>query len=386
MMYVFRCASRNAMNDKRDFQEFRTNYKSMMGMRAPHMDTVNAIMKSIASDELSKLQSHIVKILLSRRVLHKFRLLGKYFQVAIDGTGVFKFDTLPYNGCPFKNYKSGKTTYSQSVVEAKLICSNGFCISLCSEWITNEDGADKQDCEYNATKRLLKQLHKLFPRLPICIIMDGLFLKRPIQTLIKRYDWEFIMVWKDKTRYDLQEVVQEQRKEGKLETEGFIDFPNSCTRLEYELEFSCHALQPEHIPVYHIRGDKTEISTKPHIDKKKTKFIFMTSIPVHKAEAKAIFNAGRMRWMIENEGFNTQKNSGLALHHKMNRKNKNAIKNYYTCLQIAHCISQLMVLAKQSVARGYGTLKDLWSDFLNLIKSLPDYSPVTLKPKYNLRY
>ncbi|MFT6336551.1 MAG: hypothetical protein ACI86M_003575 [Saprospiraceae bacterium] len=71
----------------------------------------------------------------------------------------------------------------------------------------------------------------------------------------------------------------------------------------------------------------------------------------------------------------------------MNRNDINAIKNFYTCLQIAHGLSQLMVvLAKQSIARTYGTLKQVWANFLALIKMLPNYQPIQLKPKYKLKY
>jgi len=48
-----------------------------------------------------------------------------------------------------------------------------------------------------------------------------------------------------------------------------------------------------------------------------------------------------MRWKIENEGFNNQKNSGYNVEHKFSRTNANAIKNYYQLLQIADLINQL---------------------------------------------
>ena len=60
---------------------------------------------------------------------------------------------------------------------------------------------------------------------------------------------------------------------------------------------------------------------------------------------KALSNAGRLRQKIENEGFNAQKNSGYNLEHKYSRKSQRASKNYYQCLQIAHLINQLMLLA-----------------------------------------
>jgi len=50
---------------------------------------------------------------------------------------------------------------------------------------------------------------------------------------------------------------------------------------------------------------------------------------------------GRLRWKIENEGFNTQKNSGFALEHAYGT-GPWAIKNFYLLMQLAHLIVQLI--------------------------------------------
>ncbi|QEC72383.1 hypothetical protein FSB73_12560 [Arachidicoccus ginsenosidivorans] len=48
---------------------------------------------------------------------------------------------------------------------------------MASELLSNEGKGfyDKQDCELAAFSRLADQLHKLFPRLPICLHLDGLY-------------------------------------------------------------------------------------------------------------------------------------------------------------------------------------------------------------------
>ena len=50
-----------------------------------------------------------------------------------------------------------------------------------------------------------------------------------------------------------------------------------------------------------------------------------------------------MRWKIENQGFNDQKNQGYQLGHKFSETSFNALQNYYQCLQIAHLINQLVI-------------------------------------------
>ena len=79
MMYMLRSGSRNGVNELRDSEEFRKNYQKLLQLRIPHMDTVNAMLRRIEPAQLDGLLKHLVKILLSKRVFHKFRLLNKYF-------------------------------------------------------------------------------------------------------------------------------------------------------------------------------------------------------------------------------------------------------------------------------------------------------------------
>ncbi|MFT6335054.1 MAG: hypothetical protein ACJATI_001800 [Halioglobus sp.] len=255
-----------------------------------------------------------------------------------------------------------------------------------TEWILNEDGANKQDCEYKATLRLLSKLHKQYQRLPICIVMDGLFLKYPIQDQIRLYNWESIIVWKDKTKYNLQDEIAMRRDSNELKTKKYIEFPNSCTREEYILDHSDKPLMQKDLEVWYLKGEKYTISTRPEVEDQYTKCVFMTSLKVEAATVKALFDAGRLRWKIENEGFNEQKNGTLKMHHKMNRNDLYAMKNFYTCLQIAHLIMQLITKAKDSVAHKYGTIRMVWTDFHALLRLLKEYTPIALKQKYNLRF
>jgi hypothetical protein len=50
--------------------------------------------------------------------------------VAVDATGVGRTDEKHCEHCLHKTSKNGKTTYFHNVLAAKLICSNGFSISL----------------------------------------------------------------------------------------------------------------------------------------------------------------------------------------------------------------------------------------------------------------
>jgi hypothetical protein len=71
--------------------------------------------------------------------------------------------------------------------------------------------------------------------------------------------------------------------------------------------------------------------------------------------------AGRLRWKIENEGFNLQKNGGFCLEHAYSQ-NETAHKVFYLLLQIALTFFQLMAKSQffnHAFPKGVGSLKNI---------------------------
>src|SRR3989337_4462210 len=92
----------------------------------------------------------------------------------------------------------GEILYYHPVLEAKLVTSNGFVFSLMTEFIENADlQGDKQDCELKAFYRLTKRLKARFHRLPICLLLDGLYAGGPTFQLCQDYDWRYLIVLQD---------------------------------------------------------------------------------------------------------------------------------------------------------------------------------------------
>jgi hypothetical protein len=66
------------------------------------------------------------------------------------------------------------------------------------------------------------------------------------------------------------------------------------------------------------------------------KFRWVTNVPVSKRNALKLANdGGRLRWKIENESFNAQKNGGYGLTHVYS-KNNNSAQIFHFLMQIAH--------------------------------------------------
>ena len=86
------------------------------------------------------------------------------------------------------------------------------------------------------------------------------------------------------------------------------------------------------------------LETKPDKEgqKKTTKFKWVTNCHVSRKNVTTLSNdGGRMRWKIENEGFNVQKTGGYELEHAYTN-HPNSAKVFYLLLQIAHLLAQLL--------------------------------------------
>jgi hypothetical protein len=103
---------------------------------------------------LEQLKHPLVKTRLEKQVLHKYRLLGKWFVVAVDGTGGMRCSEPPCEPCLHRTSNPGKTTSCHPGLEAKLITTSGVAIALATEWIATPEGEyDQQEGERQAFVR-----------------------------------------------------------------------------------------------------------------------------------------------------------------------------------------------------------------------------------------
>lgn len=332
---LFKMGSRNNADNLIN-NRFESNYLNCFGLRLPIQDTVNDFLCGLDPRELESFKRILVGKLLEKKVFDKWKYDGRHL-VAIDGTGINSFDKEPFPGCPYKRSKTGKVTYSCHVLEAKLVCVNGFCISLATEWLNNsEDLSGKQDCELKAFKRLSEKLKRDYPRLPLIVCADALYPNQNFFQICQHYGWRFILTFKEGTLKSLwsdiddlrpllikeqsvEKIVSKDPKKGWLNQNCFYINGLLYRKKEYNwLEYK--------------QGYQNEVPDR---------FVYLTDIPLDKSNIWKVATLGRLRWTIENQGFNTQKNQGYEVGHKYSRKNFWAMTNYYQLTQIGHLINQL---------------------------------------------
>ncbi|RKX78019.1 MAG: hypothetical protein DRP87_07435, partial [Spirochaetes bacterium] len=89
--------------------------------------------------------------------------------------------------------KARRTQYYLYVPEANLAFRDGMRIPLMSEFLDygqGENWGEKQDCELRAFYRLAERLHRAFRRLPIMLLLDGLYSVGAVMELCCKRGWE----------------------------------------------------------------------------------------------------------------------------------------------------------------------------------------------------
>lgn len=328
----------------------------------PHYDTLNYYLEKLSPDSLSDLRKKMVVSLIRGKQFHKNRLLGKYWRVILDGTGLFCFKERHCDNClsTTRSNDDGKTEklYYHKVLEAKIVLSEHVVISLGTEFIENEkEDVSKQDCEINAAKRLLERIKKEYPRLPVCIQGDALYETEPFMRLCREYHWEYLFTQKDTRQKKLNEGFEWIKsgetsacQTGLCKEKGTAFFANHVEEV---------AGKTETMNVFEYEYEKQEKDGK----KKRIRFQWVSSIKVTRRNLEEMIAAGRGRWKIENEGFNNQKHGIYRIEH-LNSRNSNAMKNHYLLTQISDILMQLYLAWNPYIKKLNQTIKNTSSGLL----------------------
>ena len=312
----------------------------------PYWETINKYLEKLNPSELQDVICRLVYRLLRSRVFEAARIRDKYWQVIIDGTQICssrkELDEKSLYRVHNKGTEKEYTEYYYYILEAKIVLHSDVLVSIMTEFVENTDGkeVEKQDCERKACYRLIERLKKEFPRLKICLCADSLYACENFFMKCHEKRWHYIIRYKQGSiptiaaEYKkLREIEKNLRKESFQNGMCWYDFVMGIDYNGYKINIVEYA-EERHIKWK--KGDK-----KGTVTDVRSEFLFLTDLPVRQKNVAALVEAGRRRWKIENEGFNTQKNHGYYLEHLFS-KNYQAIKNHYFLMQIGHMISQIM--------------------------------------------
>jgi len=345
----------------------------------PHGDTMNGVLCALPFEAVQEIATGMTETLIDKKVLYPHRLFERYYVVAIDATGMLVYHRRHCVHCLTRTHNNGKITYYHPVLEAKIVTPTGLVFTLMSEFIENLDGdlqkseqERKQDCETKAFYRLAARLHARFPRLPLFLVMDGLYATGPVFSLCRQHGWKFMITLTDA---QLARVNEEFEALALLAPENQVHLTSGrnrqikqCFRWVNDIAYVDSGRHEHQVAVVEC------LDTHPGKDgtEQTTKFKWATNATVTAKNAVALANqGGRLRWKIENEGFNVQKNGGFNLEHAYT-KDEHGAKIYYLLMQVAHLLMQLMEkgsLLAAKFPRGFGSARNLARRLLEALRN-----------------
>lgn len=361
LLFVCQLGARRQINHQlRGNAAVRKKYKALFGVAdIPHGDTLNYTYQRLQVAEVQEVVCRLMENVMEQEELRCRRLFGIYWLIAMDGTGVLTYPERHCETCLTRKLNNGQTLYYHPVLEAKLVTANGYALSLMTEFIENSDpGATKQDCELKAFYRLAERLKQRFPRAEFCLLLDGLFAGGPTLEVCKKKEWKYLIGLTDS---DLPSVNQEfeallalppeNRKESAL-AKGIRQTYRWMNGIAYtDSDNRTHSLNVLEC-----------VETTPAKPDQPTKFKWLTNFTLLSTNTPTLANqAGRLRWKIENEGFNLQKTGGFALEHIFSQ-HAVAHKIFYLLLQVALLFFFLMTKSsafRKVFPKGVGSLKNI---------------------------
>ena len=333
----------------------------------PHYDTLNYYLERLSPECLSQLRRKMVTGLIRGKQFNRNRLLGKYWRVILDGTGLFCFKEKHCENCLCMERRTddGKKEklYYHKVLEAKIVLSESIVISLGTEFIENEkEDVEKQDCETNAAKRLMERIKKNYPRLPICIQGDALYATEPMMKLCrKKYHWAYIFTHKERRQKLLDEGFEWIKSGGIKKVSGLCEEKGTGCYANHVEEV---AGKKESMNVFEYEYEKKDKKEEEH----RVRFRWISSLELTERNLEEMIEAARGRWKIENEGFNNQKNGIYRIEH-LNSRNSKAMKNHYLLTQISDILMQLYLAWNPYIKKLKQTVKNTSSGLLESFRS-----------------
>jgi hypothetical protein len=195
-------------------------------------------------------------------------------------------------------------------------------LPVMGEFIRNEDGKEKQDCERNAAKRWLTAHGEEYRWLNATLLGDDLFSNQPFCEAVLQQNMSFIFTCKPDSHPWLSETVENSYLQEKVVTKWTGKYNQSSTYRWISgvpLRDSKDALTVNYLYLQ-IRNEKTGkvMYTNSWITDK--------AVTAENVEHLAL--CARARWKIENEHNNVLKNHGYNLEHNFGHGKEHASEMY----------------------------------------------------------
>ncbi len=303
--------------------------------------------------------------------LKSYQCFQGEFLLTLDGTEYFSSKKIHCSHCCHRHHKNGSTTYYHAAVTPVLVATGKpEVISLEPEFITPQDGHDKQDCENAAAKRWIAAHPRNPQDPPVTLLGDDLYCNQPICETTLKHGYHFIFVCKQTSHPELYDWVDYLERVGEVQTLTKFE-RRGGKRLSYHYRFGNKIPLRATQPALLVNWCEVTV-TEPNNQKILYHNAFATCHQIDEQNVAELIIAGRARWKVENEGNNVLKTKGYHLEHNFGH-GQNHLAELLFCLNL---LAYLFHTTLDLVHITYGAVRKMLvtrQTFFNDVRALTRY-------------
>ena len=355
LCFVLQLGSRREATREMSWPQFELNLRTLFPEleAIPHADTLYRLLRELGEDVCQIEQAHVALItrLIRKKTFRRY-LINNCFPVAIDGSrkvsgAVLWSEALLEQRLPLaQGEREPRYQYYVYVLEASLCFSNGMVLPLMSEFLDYREGdgeRDKQDCEMRAFHRLTKRIKETFPRLPILLLLDGLYANGPAMQRARDYHWQFMIVLKDDALpsvWDEYRALAPRSRDNSHRQHWGERAQRFCWVNDIAYEFGANGRQRLTVHGLVCEEHWHELDAHGEIVTAQARHAWLSSRPLRRDNVHERANlAARHRWGIE-AGFLVEKHHGYHYEHGF-AQDWNALRGYHYLMRLAHLLNTL---------------------------------------------
>jgi hypothetical protein len=326
------------------------------------------VLDKVAASKLRALFANVVGKVKKSPFFTSYRYWKQMVIISIDGVEHFSSSKVHCQHCLTKEHQSGEVTYSHAMLAAVLVHpTKREVVPLDAEPILQQDGCEKNDCERNAAKRLITHLKASYPKLKALLVEDALYANGPHLEQILAAGYHYLVGVKPNSHKALFKQVDSR---GQANQYCFKDH-----QLHHQFYWEnnlplCH--RQSHLRVNFLRY--RQVDQQGNLLQE---FTWITDLEIRKNNVFLLARAGRSRWKIENETFNTLKNQGYHFEHNYGHGQDQLATVLAYLMLLAFLLDQLQQGACKifrSIHMDLKTKAKMWQSLRAVFKLLPCFS------------
>jgi len=275
----------------------------------PSDNQIRNLLDPISPCNIAPMFDYIFNGLSSMGYFEHYRKINKTLLIAMDGVNYFSSKKINCDKCNTKHHKNNTISYSHNAITPVIVApENPRVISLAPEFITPQDGHDKQDGEHAAAKRWLKKHGSKYKDYGATILGDDLYAHQPICEAILRENLHFILTCKPDSHKTLYKIINTQLSTKEIK---IVKVQRECGSKVLEIFTDTYRFVND-IPIRDtddaLLVNWCELVTTDESGNTVFMNSYITDHKVTIANVAEIIKCGRTRWKTENENNNTLKN------------------------------------------------------------------------------